>query len=283
MPANNQKRWPQRQKNVVQVIVFLWLLANSCFLAGQEDSQVRPAPVEQPLVAQPQEAIRGQAVWITVSQENLVHLRVVFIQPGRDEEANFGQDGALQLVEIEKHKRFLFTSPRSGSYVVEAFFLNNAAGGPSLKTAVAAFSIYDNVPPPPQPDVVVDQVPFPSPDGLRVLIVGEAQKRATLPKEQREIFVSDEFHKYLASIVVMEKDQDQSVPGYRIWDDDYTDAELSRTPAVWQAAYKAMQQLKSRKPDQEFWFLASGPKGGYQGPLPGSVQEVKGILSKLVP
>lgn len=237
---------------------------------------------ERFLAVQPQDAIRGQAVWITLAKDNPVLVRVLAIQPGIDEEANVGQDGSLQLVEIQVGKRYLFTSPRPGQYLVEAFFLEDKNGA-RLSVEKSCFSIYDHVPPPPQPDAVVDEQPFPSPDGLRVLIVGEAQKRATLSAEQREFFHSSEFHQYLRSITVLEKIGQDVVPGYRLWDDDYTDKELANVTDVWRAAYKAMLAMKEKKPDQEFWFLASSPKGGYKGPLPNNVREAKAILSKLVP
>lgn len=110
------------------------------------------------------------------------------------------------------------------------------------------------VPPDPQPPAPIAE------PGLHVLIVHETEDKLT-PK-QKAIVTSTTLRGYLDGACAKDKDG----PGYRIWDKDQQD--VSGDLPHWQAAMKRT----AGKPTP--WIIISNGKTGFEGPLPGSLDEV---------
>lgn len=125
-------------------------------------------------------------------------------------------------------------------------------------------------PPTPPPDNVV---PFPS-DGLAVMIIHEASEVGLLPQEQRSIFTSSRVLNYLRGKC---HTLDDGKPAARIFDDDYPDSLMARTPKVIQDAYKA---AKSTSDGERPWIVISTGTDGFVGPLPATIEETMTLLTK---
>ena len=133
----------------------------------------------------------------------------------------------------------------------------------------ARFVITGVLPPEPDPIVIdppdpVTTSPFQSP-GFAVMILKEAKEVGSLPSDQRAIFTSSKVIKYLTTNCV----KIASLPGFRIWDDDYTDGHFSNVDDVWKDAYPlVLKQASGKVP----WVaINDGKGGGYTGPLPESI------------
>ncbi len=122
-------------------------------------------------------------------------------------------------------------------------------------------------PKPPTPD---PPTPSPSPipePGLRVLIVEDAKNRAKLPAAQFAILFDKSFRDYLNSVCV----PDGKVKAWRIWD---AGVDATAESAAWQGALK--RDRKSLP-----WIVVSNhPRGGYEGPLPATVEETTALVKK---
>lgn len=123
-----------------------------------------------------------------------------------------------------------------------------------------------NPPKPPEP-------PGPSPiplDGLRVMIVYEKADLTKLPPAQLQVMYSKEIWDFLERECAI--GSDGKTREFRIWDKD---TETSGAEKHWQ---EAMKRDRKSLP----WLLVSNPRkgGGYEGPLPASVEEMKAVLSK---
>lgn len=123
--------------------------------------------------------------------------------------------------------------------------------------------------PPPGPGPGPTPSPAPIPvDGFRVLIVYESSELSKMPAAQQSILYSKPVRDYLNAKCVM--GPDGKTKEWRIYDKDVaTDAE-SKT---WQDAMKRPRQSIP-------WLIVSDGKTGYEGPLPGSVDEAMAILKK---
>jgi hypothetical protein len=126
----------------------------------------------------------------------------------------------------------------------------------------------DPVDPPPGAE------PFSSP-GFAVVILREAQDNPTLPAAQVQIFTSAPVHQYCGAKAVKLSD---GKPFYRIWDDDYTRDQLANVPAELRDAYLAVQPKATSLP----WIAVTrgNGKGGFSGPLPGTVAATLDLLKR---
>lgn len=255
-----------------------WLL--SLIIPIVAIAQETPPP---PLQVTPQTAVRGQLIRIEFAKENAVtRARVLLIQPGRDVDVTKDENGLNQLVALVEGQSYIFSIPTVGRFLVEGYTVQVPDG---LIILQQEFEIIDQAPPaPPEPPGPTPNpgpnppitAPFPSPEGLRVIIVSETEKRSGLPEQQAQIFSSEQLASWLSSNTY----SDGKTSGYRIWDDDYTDDQLSQVAPVWKEAYKAakkaMEELKA-----DHVLVAASPRGGFVGKLPASVDDVIKELSKL--
>lgn len=124
-------------------------------------------------------------------------------------------------------------------------------------------------PPTPGPTPVPD-APIPT-AGLHVLIVFDSMKAQTYPAAQAGIFTSAPLHQYL----------DQNTPkegmshGWRIWPSD-TNYDADENAKQWGDAMK-------RKRDSLPWIIVSNGKTGFEGPLPGNVDDTMALIKKYAP
>jgi len=135
------------------------------------------------------------------------------------------------------------------------------------------FTVGGPVPPnPPEPGP--DTAPFPSPEGLRILILEETTQRVHLPLTQQIILFGEEGRKLLQSATI----DDGKTPGYRIWDDDFSETALKVTSETWRKAYAAAKKNANNKLP---WIVIANKNKGFSGPLPESVSKLKQILEGL--
>ena len=128
--------------------------------------------------------------------------------------------------------------------------------------------------PPTPPAPPPSEAPFRSP-GFAVLIVREASEAGKLPASQRAIFSSGAVHQYCADKCVQLSDGQKF---YRIWDDDYSDAQVANVPAELREAYQGTKELWDANTP---WIgINDGKGGGYAGPLPATVDEMLALLKK---
>lgn len=118
-------------------------------------------------------------------------------------------------------------------------------------------------PNPPEPKPPEPKPPSPAPipgEGLKMLIVYNDAQLKTLPQGQIDILQSVAVRQYLQS-----KGAD-----YRVWTDRVNTAGAEK---VWQDAY-------ARPRTGTPWLIVSNGKEGYEGLLPGSVNEMLELLKK---
>lgn len=124
-------------------------------------------------------------------------------------------------------------------------------------------------PPPPGPGPGPDPNPAPIPvAGFRVLIVYETG--TVLPPLQEVVLTSATLRTYLRAKCVDDPTADLDAKGWRIWDKDEDTSGVSK---VWADAMK--RERKSLP-----WILVSNGKTGYEGPLPGTVDDTITLLKK---
>ena len=116
--------------------------------------------------------------------------------------------------------------------------------------------------PPPMP--IVDPIDG---DGFRVLIAYESAELATYPRQQLDALYSTEIRGYLNSKCAT---GERSTPDYRILD---VEADMSNDSEWWK---KAMQRQKASLP----WIVIDSKQGGFEGPLPATVEATMELLRK---
>lgn len=165
-------------------------------------------------------------------------------------------------------------APGNWEFIV---FGTDAKGGAALSVCVVKVGTAPPpVPPPPVPPGPTPPGPTPTPapipgDGLRVLIVHESADASKLTPGQNAAIYGKTVRDYLQSHCA----DDPAVKGwkaYRIWDKD---TDTSSEHASWQAAMK--RDRKSLP-----WLVVSNPGkgGGWEGPLPGTVEDTMKILKQ---
>lgn len=192
-----------------------------------------------------------------------------------------GADGAALIWDVtpeesvdvvEFPSKVLFSAP-PGTYKVKLRALRTKDGAASFETARATVVIGTPAPPiPPAPPVPPTPPPDPAPiaqPGLRVLIVYETAELSKMPAEQRNVLYSKTVRDYLNS--KCPAGADGRTREWRIWDKDVaTDGESK----LWQ---DAMSRPKRATP----WILISNsPKGGFEGPLPKTVDETLALIKR---
>lgn len=132
--------------------------------------------------------------------------------------------------------------------------------------------------PPPTPvDPKVDPAPGPKPtdppapipgDGLRVLIVYESTDLARYPNAQRDVLFAGKVRDYLNSHCATGPDGRT-----REWRQYDKDAGLGTESQVWKDAFARPRKSLP-------WIVVSNGRAGYEGPLPGTVDETLTLLKK---
>lgn len=121
-------------------------------------------------------------------------------------------------------------------------------------------------PAPPKPPAPPEPAaPIPG-DGLRVLIVYEANDLGKYPKNQLAVMYDQKFRDHLAATCPKVDGQ----PEWRIYDKD---TDMSNESKTWQDAMK--------RPHPELpWIVVSNGKTGYEGKLPANVAETMSLVQK---
>lgn len=130
--------------------------------------------------------------------------------------------------------------------------------------------------PDPDPDPITD-APFPSP-GFAAIVIYETQETGKLPASQSGILNSAQVKQYLNSrCAKIDGPDGKQTYAWRMWDDDYTDAQLANSPDVMRTAYRAvLSQAGGKLP----WIAVSDGKTGFSGPLPTNVADTMALLKK---
>jgi len=263
------KKSVQRVSNYIKASVSIALCLLLAFQIFAQETQA--------VSVSPSVAIRGQLVWIRLSQEPKI-IRVFKITSNKDVVVNKSNDNIEQLVCIDTTSKlsYVFSVADTGKFYVEAIFEDDKK---TFSIEQKEFEIVDSVPKPPEPEPtpVVENSPFPSPDGVRVLIISEVDERGQFSPSKRALLTSATLREFLKKNTVNEG----STAGYRIWDDDYTDLQLSNVSDVWKTAYKAAMELKNKYQSQHLLLVAS-PAGGWSGVLPDSEEEIIEIVKRFV-
>lgn len=127
-------------------------------------------------------------------------------------------------------------------------------------------------PPGPEPDPKPDpKPPGPSPlptDAFRAIIIEETEARTKLPEKQIQILFDKRIRDYLDAKCTPRPDGKG-----KSWliTDQHTDVS-----AYGPAMAAAMARPRTSLP----WIVIGGTKGGYEGPLPGTVDETLSLLKK---
>lgn len=177
-------------------------------------------------------------------------------------------------VQTEEKDNVLHVWAKPGTYRVTMTAIN--FDSKKVTRAKYTFTVQPDVAPTPPtpPDPPKPPAPPPSPapipaEGFRVLIVYETGQ--TLPKDQAVILNSGAVRDYLRAKCVKDPDAEQDGKAYRIWDKDTDLANVNKTWA------DAMKRERKSVP----WIIVSNhPKGGYEGPLPESVEKTLELLKK---
>lgn len=258
-------------------MLWRYLVLNLCLLfpcyslLGQD-----PGPNAVVAVDVPKQTILGK--WVRIKVTGLDNspslIRVIHIQNDRDRDVSI-LDNEPTIFKIDQ-ETYAFTAPIVGDFSVEVIVVSNN----ELKVTESRFSILGELPPPPlppdpgpKPEPDISSAPFPSPDGLRVLILEETEDRARLVPGHQEILFGEDVRKWLAENTIRESDSS----GYRVWDDDYTNEQLSKVSETWRKAYEAAKEAKKELP----WVVAANKTKGYNGPLPLNKEEFIKILEAL--
>lgn len=129
------------------------------------------------------------------------------------------------------------------------------------------------IPPNPPVPPVPPSPPSPIPaEGFRVLFLTETA--GGLTEEQEAIFTNPEVYQYLTSKTAKDPN---GQPSWRIWDDDYTEAQMANVPVYFKTAYlNAVKQ----KQDNQLWIVLGNGTSGESVPLPKNAQETLTLLKK---
>jgi hypothetical protein len=119
------------------------------------------------------------------------------------------------------------------------------------------------IPPGPTPVPQPDSAPIAA-EGFRVLILHETEPPTVLPESELAVLTSPEVMSFLKSKTAREGN---GAPSFRVWDDDYSDADLANSPTYFRDAYR--KAVNQKKPDERWVIVSNGTKKtGESGPLP---------------
>ena len=202
----------------------------------------------------------GQPVRVTVKAAGEIGYLPVFAE----DEAFFDELSGKGTA-----RRFIFQASTPGKYSV-VFWTKGEVEG--VRTVI----VVDGTPPGPTPGPTPtppdppgpSASPFPLP-GLRVLILYESGDLTKLTPGQNSVIFGKTARDLLQSKCVV--GPDGKTREYRIYDKDQ--APLSDSPTWVNAAARP-------RPPTLPWLIVGNGKGGYEGPLPGSVAEFVALVNK---
>lgn len=269
----------------VSVLWFVLLFGSASSLLLAQEEQKPAAGEGEVTITVPEQTMLGKWVKISITgdikQPHIV--RVLHITSKRDRDVTI-LDGESTVIPLGPNT-YAYSAPLVGEFVVELVAIHQDR--PLVKDAL--FKVVADIPPAPEPtpepapnppgpnptpDDMVNKAPFPSPDGLRVLIIEETADRLKLPAGQQEILLSWEVRQWLANNTVRE----QNSAGYRIWDDDYTAEQLNYVSETWRLAYERAKKDSAGKLP---WLVAANRNKGFSGPLPNTNKELLDLLNSL--
>lgn len=177
---------------------------------------------------------------------------------------------------------FIFVATAPGTYTVQALTASGDTVNEPKVFRVIASGKPGPVPPPgpdpgpppippgpgPGPDPSPGPTPVPAPiplDGLRVLLVYDPKTQTTLPASQNSVLFGADVRGYLNAKTALGKS------GFREWRLWPVGTDNTGEADHWQ---KAMARERKSLP----WILISNGKTGYEGPLPGTVEETLKLL-----
>lgn len=214
-----------------------------------------PAPPPPPVLTLPAE-VKGEAV-VEIKPEHTANRILWLIPPGQDFQHQHVGDS-------------LVVYGRDGKYLVGAIAVKGTdLHGPQWCHVTLGKPKPPPPPVPPVPPVPPTPPPSPAPipkDGFRVLIIYESMEKMT--PVQASILGSSKIREYLNAKCA--KGPDSRTPEYRIVDKD---SDASGEDVIWQ---NAMRRPRTAVP----WLIISTGKDGYEGTLPGSVDETLSLLKK---
>lgn len=196
----------------------------------------------------------------------------------------FIEKGRIRNKEYSNAHLLIGTGPVGRYPVFANIFTRLPDGNRSIRTINIWIKIVPRGPPPepvppqPEPGPEPEPKPFPAP-GLAILIIHEASETNLLPSQQRAIFTSSDVLKFAQKCVDIPGGEDKF---FRIWDDDFTDANFDRanSPEILRDAYReVLKQSNGRLP----WIAISTDSGGYSGPLPETVDSTVELLRRYAP
>lgn len=168
--------------------------------------------------------------------------------------------------------RLWLTGP-PGTYTIECMSIRLDDKGNTLVEETDVTVVIEGEVPPTPPVPPVPPVP-PEPlspidgEGFRTLMLYESADKSKYPAEQAVIFTSKRVQDYLRAKSVKNAANPQGA--FRIWD---VDTDPTDDDPCWA---KAMKRPRKSLP----WLLVSNGKTGYEGPLPGTVDETLALLKK---
>lgn len=163
---------------------------------------------------------------------------------------------------------------RAGTHTVIAY---NAKGDVASDPVKCKVIIGDAPDPGPDPGPNPPVPPTPAPiQGKRCLIIEETEDRTVIPAKQRIALDSEALWSYLDSHTEMESDGKHKA--WRIWDKDVNTQYESKT---WQDALAKFKTPTDPKVVPKTpWIIVSNGKTGYEGPLPGTLEEIMALVKK---
>jgi hypothetical protein len=180
----------------------------------------------------------------------------------------------VDLATDKRNPELIFVAP-PGKYEILLIAITVDKDGASVPSILRKTVVVGNAPDP-GPEPGPEPGPTPDPDnpapipeaGFRVLMVYETATVGELPKEQSSVLFSKKVRDYLDQKCVV--GSDNKTKEWRIWDKD---VDASGAGAVWA---KAMNRDRKSIP----WIVISNGKTGFEGPLPGTVDETIKLLKK---
>jgi hypothetical protein len=173
--------------------------------------------------------------------------------------------GDWDMIDAWGGKRMFFVSPTAGEY---KFLVVAIVGGhltPAQPCTITVGTPTPPVPPkPPEPPTPPAPIPV---AGLRMLVVYKLVDMGKLPAAQRDILYSTTIRDYMRQHGAKAAD---GTAESRFWDES---EDVSKESQLWQDAFKRPRKSLP-------WLIISDGKTGYEGPLPGSTDEMMGLLQK---
>lgn len=229
----------------------LLAIAATLFVAGPIDSSPKPSILRaaaDPTVKLPAEVRTKPGRLLKLSAET----------DGKTVRWAIASEDA-DLIPSESGRWAIFSAPAPGRFIVLAW----TAAGDVPSEAARCIVVVGDAPPGPAPG------PAPIPvDGFRVLIVYETADLPKMPAAQVNILYSQSVRSYLNDKCVL--GPDGKTREWRIWDKDVATGAESK---FWQDAMKLPRK-------QVPWIVISTGKSGFEGPLPGSVDETLALVRR---